>query len=166
MLTGSNKERLQQEIGNLIKLISDGRTFFFRKTRFTVNSSDNFLNHFTCIELFNSHQELTQLELNIQLLYIKLSSYYQLVSDKKMETLKKPRNAFAHDFTDLIFNKRVRYNFFLYKVSENFKRVEFLFYTENPIGGDPEVKTLDLDLDNDIKDFIAIWSQWSKAKSN
>ncbi|MDE2096051.1 MAG: hypothetical protein KGL39_02280 [Patescibacteria group bacterium] len=157
MLTKSNKERLEQEIANLIDLISTGRNFFFQKTGFNVRSSNNFLNHWKSKELFQAHLELRQLELNIQLLYIKLASYYQLISDKKVGNVKKQRNAFAHELTNLIFSKKVKYNFFLHKVTENFKRIQFVFYEENPVSGDGLVKTLDVDLDKDINDFILSW---------
>ncbi len=163
MLTGSNKERLEQEIANLIDLISNGRTFYFQKTGFSTKSSNNFLGHWKSKELFQAHLELRQLELNIQLLYIKLASYYQLVVDNKIGNVKKQRNAFAHELTDLIFNKRVKYNFFLHKVTENLKKVQFVFYEEASTDEQGLVKTLDLDLDKDITDFILAWTSSPKT---
>lgn len=110
-----------------------------------------------------SYPELAQLELNIQLLYIKLPSYYELIanSEAKKVAVRKARNAFAHELTDLMFNKRVKYNFFLHKVAENFKKVQFIFYEEDNEGSEKEVlsKTFDLELDKDINNFLAIWSQ-------
>lgn len=159
MLTRTNKERLEQEIANLIKFIAEGREIFFKEANFSLQSSDSWLNHFISKELFHKHPELIQLELNIQLLYIKLSSYYQLVPDGKTKDLKRPRNAFAHELTDLIFNKRVKYNFFLHKVSENFKKIEFIFYEEGSNeNNEIFVKNLDLNLHDDINDFLSVWS--------
>lgn len=165
MLAGTNKERLEQEIANLIGFICEGREVFFKESGLSLNSSDNFLNHFVCKELFQKHRALIQLELNIQLIYIKLASYYQLQSKEKVGEVKKQRNAFAHELTDLIFNKRVKYNFFLHKVSENFRRVQFIFYQEDAPNGTDNmlVKTLTLELHKDINDFITIWS---KSNSN
>ncbi len=164
MLASSNKERLEQEIANLIRLISLGREVFFTKTGHTLDSSDNFLDHFVSKELFQTDSVLIQLELNIQLLYVKLSSYYQLTSSSKATALKKLRNAFSHELTDLIFNKRVHYNFFLHKVTENFKKVLFIFYEEDAKTLDKTLtKTLILDLDLDINNFL---STWSKLKTN
>lgn len=80
MMASSNRERLEQEIVQLIYFIVEGRNFFFEKTGYSANSPDDFLNHFKSKELFAAHRELVQLELNIQLLYIKLSSYYRLVA--------------------------------------------------------------------------------------
>ena len=154
MLTGSNQKRLEQEVANLIDFITRGRDFFFQKAGLNRNSSDDFLNHWAVKELFQAHLELRQLELNIQLFYIKLSSYYQLLSDGKGAKLKKQRNAFAHELTDMIFSKRVQYNFFLHKVTKNFKKIQFVFYEES--GGDL-VKTVDLNLDKDINKFITTW---------
>lgn len=45
MLTGTNKERLEEEIANLIKFIAEGRELFFKETGFSLQSSDNWLNH-------------------------------------------------------------------------------------------------------------------------
>ncbi len=157
MLAETNKRRLEKEILNLIKFISKGRDFFFDKTGLSYGSSDNWFDHFLCKELFSKYPELVQLELNIQLLYVKLSSYYQLISSEKKITLIKPRNAFAHELTDLIFNKRVRYNFFFHKVTENFKKIQFIFYEE--VNGETEkqlVTNLDLELDTDINYFFKI----------
>lgn len=163
MLTSSNKERLEQEIANLIRFISDGREFFFKKTGLNRNSSDDFLNHWKSKELFQTHLELRQLELNIQLFYIKLSSYYKLLSNAKDRSLKKQRNAFAHELTDLIFDKRAKYNFFLHKVSQNFKKIQFVFYEENPPDEEDFTRTLELDLDKDINDFIKVWTNNSPS---
>lgn len=163
MIAGSNRERLEQEIANLIRFISDGREFFFQKTGFNRNSSDGFLNHWKSKELFQAHLELRQLELNIQLFYIKLSSYYKLLSNLKDQSLRKPRNAFAHELTDLIFNKRTKYNFFLHKVSQNFKKIQFVFYEEKPQDEDDFTRTLELDLDKDINDFIQVWTNNSPS---
>ena len=158
MITGSNKERLEQEIANLIQLISDGREFFFKESGLNRNSSDSFFNHWKSKELFQAHIELRQLELNIQLFYIKLASYYQLLSNSKNRDVKKQRNAFVHELTDLIFSKRVEYNFFLHKVTKNFKKIQFIFYEENSTENEGLSKTLDLELDKDINDFIAVWT--------
>jgi hypothetical protein len=99
-----------------------------------------------------------QLELNIQLLYIKLSAFYAASSIGENKKLKEARNAFAHDLTNLIFNSRVKYNFFLHKVSENMKIVQFLFYEEEEeleSGNKQKVRTVDLNLDKDINNFFA-----------
>ncbi|MDO8530158.1 MAG: hypothetical protein Q7S10_02015 [bacterium] len=153
MITGSNKERIEQEILSLIKFIINGRVFFFQKTGFSLQSSDDFQNHWESKELFQSYSELRQLELNIQLFYIKLSSYYKLVSREKVSSVAKPRNAFAHELNPIIFKGQVKYNFFLHKVTKNFKKVQFAFYEENNGGN---TKALDLDLDKDINEFINI----------
>jgi hypothetical protein len=159
MLKGSNKERLEQEIANLIILIGDGRKLFFKTTGYSLTSPDTFFNHFYTMELFQDKKRFIQLDLNIQLLYIKLSSYYQAVLPKKTTGIKTSRNAFSHYLTDLIFNKKVKYNFFLYKVSKNFKKVEYLFYSEESKNDEVLTKILTLDLDQDINDFLAIWSK-------
>lgn len=163
MITTSNKERLEQEIANLITFISNGRDIFFQKTGLGINSSNDWFDHFKTKDLFQEHLELRQLELNIQLFYIKLSSYYQLILGKKNESINKQRNAFAHELTDLIFSKRIRYNFFLHKVTKNFKKIEFIFYEEDEDKlkkeGSILSKTLDLNLDKDINDFISIWTK-------
>ncbi len=159
MLKGSNKERLEQEIANLIVFICNGRSFFFQKTGFDVNSSNNWLNHWKSKELFQKHLELRQLELNIQLLYIKLSSYYQLISSNKVRDTKKLRNVFAHGLTSMVFNKKAKYNFFLHKVTENFKKIQFIFYEENPEQLEGLIKPLNLNLDKIINDFIIIWTK-------
>jgi len=161
MLTRSNKERLEQEIGSLIRFIAAGRDFFFKQTGFSVQSPDTFANHFVCKELFCKHPELIQLELNIQLLYIKLASYYKLTSRGTGRKISKERNVFAHELTDLIFQRRVRYNFFLHKASQNFKKLQFLFYDEEADHAkDPDwMKAVDLELDRDIKEFLAICSR-------
>lgn len=158
MIAGSNKERLEQEIANLIGFISDGREYFYRLTGNTIHSSDEMMNHFDVMELFQTHKELIQLDLNIQLLYIKLSSYFTITSKatSRSKGILVPRNAFAHDLADLVFDGRVKYNFFLYKVSLNFKKIEFLFYEESP-GDEPKVKIVPLDLDGDINQFLDIW---------
>lgn len=156
MVTGSNKERLEQEIANLISFISDGRTAFFLETGHSLESSDEFINHFQTMELFQSTKEFVQLDLNIQLFYIKLACYYDLISKKKWGDVKTQRNAFAHDLTNMIFNKRVKYNFLIYKVSENFKKVAYLFYSEED-GTDPLAKTLELNLHEDINSFLTVW---------
>jgi len=163
MLAGTNKERLEQEIAALIDFISEGRRFFFNATGYSRSSSDNYVNHFVSKEVFHSHRELKQLELNIQLLYIKLASYYAVLNDSKGQgRVKKARNVFAHELTDLIFKKRVKYNFFLHKVSENFKRIQFIFYEETPEGNDLLSKTFDIELDKDINDFLKEWSKVRK----
>lgn len=77
--------------------------------------------------MFQEHLELRQLELNIQLFYIKLTSYYQLISSKNKDAVNKHRNAFAHELTPLIFNKKIRYNFLLHKVTKNFKKFNLSF---------------------------------------
>jgi hypothetical protein len=63
-----------------------------------------------------------------------------------------------------VFGKDVNYNFFLHKVSENFKKIQFIFYDEEGMDN-PEsaVKTVDLELDKDIRIFLQIWS---KAEEN
>lgn len=111
MITSNNKERLTQEILSLIRLMSDGRDFFFIKTGLDRSSSSNFMDHWKIKDLFQNNIELTQLELNIQLFYIKLSAYYESSSEKNKK-LAKPRNAFAHKLTSNIFNKKIKYNFF------------------------------------------------------
>ena len=160
MLSATNKERIEQEIVSLIKFISDGRRLFYKITGFSRDSSDNFLNHFVSKDIFSSYPELTQTELNIQLLYVKLASYYELIRESKARNeVKKARNAFAHELTDLIFNKRVNYNFFLHKVSENFKKLQFIFYDETAEGQQVLSKIFDIQLDKDINDFLKIWSK-------
>lgn len=159
MLTSSNKERLEQEIANLINFISEGRSFFFKKSGGGLNSSDDFLNHFVSKDLFNAHPELKQLELNIQLLYIKLAAYYELVSKDKIEAINWQRNAFAHATTDLIFNRRAKYHFFLHKVSHNFKKIRLIFVEETEAEDhdlQDSSKVLDLDLNKDINDFLFV----------
>lgn len=156
MLSTSNKERLEQEIANLIDLISKGRTFFFKQSGLSLESSDDWFDHWKSKELFQTHFELRQLELNIQLFYIKLSSYYKLTSNDKSKGINKQRQAFAHELTDIIFSERVEYNFFLHKVTENFKKIEFIFYGENNSDG-KGIAVLDLNLDKDINDFIKSW---------
>ncbi len=163
MIAASNKSRIEQEIANLITFISDGRSFFFAQTGLSSESSDDWFDHFKTKELFQEHLELRQLELNIQLFYIKLSSYYQLIADKKgRDAVNKQRQAFAHELTDIIFSDRVKYNFFLHKVTENFKRIEFIFYEEDERKlieqGSILSETLDMDLDKDINDFISAWT--------
>ena len=160
MIASSNKERLEQEILTLVTLICDGRSFFFQKTNLNIESSDLWFDHFRTKDLFQEYLELKQLELNIQMFYIKILSYYQLISSGKSNSINKQRQAFAHHLTDLIFNKRVKYNFFIHKVTQNFKKIEFIFYEEDAKKlseqGNILSKTLDLDLDKDINDFISL----------
>lgn len=164
MLAGSNKERLEQEIANLILFISKGREYFFEKTSNDINSSDDLMNHFEIMGLFQSDENLIQLDLNIQLFYIKLASYYDLLS-KDRGNINVQRNMFAHHNNDLIFHGRVKYNFLLYKATKNFKKVQYLVYSED---AKPEeestVKTIDLDLDNDVNEFISLWSNSKKNR--
>ncbi len=164
MLSGSNRERLEQEIANLIDLISNGRKFFFQETGLSTSSSGEWFDHWKTKELFQKHLELRQLELNIQFLYIKLESYYKLIEDaEKIEGVKEPRLAFAHHLTQKIFGGKIEYNFFLHKVSENFKKVQIVFYDENP--SDKElVRSIDLNLDKDINDFIKVWMDSNNSK--
>ncbi len=161
MITGNNKTRLEQEIANLIHFIADGRAFFFAITGYSLISEDEFLNHWESKELFVEHSELRQLTLNIQLLYIKLASYYRLLGERQIEKeIRKKRLVFAHELTDVVFNKRVKYNLFLHKVTQNFREIEFIVYEEDPTNdADMLVETLVLKLDDDIKNFLAIWGQ-------
>jgi hypothetical protein len=161
MHSGNNRERLQHEIAALIKFISDGREFFFQKSGQSLESSDDYLNWMVCMELFSKHPELTQLELNIQLFYIKLSSYYELIGRNDVD-VKRARNS-----TPQIFNGNVKYNFFLHKVAHNLKRVMFIFYKElDPT--EPEAEsvqtTLEPELDSDIREFIRIWGEYENTK--
>lgn len=168
MIAGNNKERLQQEIANLIAFISDGRELFFDLTANNLNSSDEMINHWTVMDLFQTHKELIQLDLNIQLLYIKLSSYYSISSknDCKSKGIRLPRNAFAHHLNNLIFDGKVKYNFFIYKVSQNFKKIMYMFYQEDGNEEDEAlVKTVTLDIDEDIKRFIEVWNKTSKPEN-
>jgi hypothetical protein len=146
----------------LVLLLQAGR-FFFKKTGLSVNSSDNWLNHFVSKEVLNGTIELNQLQLNIQLLYIKLASYDELLSRENLDVSTR-RHVFAHVHTRHVFGKDVNYNFFLHKVSENFKKIQFIFYDEEGMDN-PEsaVKTVDLELDKDIRIFLQIWS---KAEEN
>lgn len=162
MVTLKNKERLEQEISNLINLIARGRAFFFAQTETSLESSEDWFDHFATKDLFQKHLELIQLELNIQLLYIKLPAYYDLLDEKG--ALKKPRNAFAHELTDLIFSKRVKYNFFLHNVTCNFKKIEYLFYTEGSgeSEGSVDATPLILNLDEDIGFFLEKWKSSTK----
>lgn len=160
MLTGSNRNRLEQEIANLITFIVDGREKFFEVTGNSFNSLDNLVNHWEIIDLFQKHSELIQLELNIQLFYIKLSSYYDLIGEKNSSVNIK-RNVFAHALSNLVFSKKIKYNFILYRVSENFKKIVFLFYKEESFEK-MESKNISLDLDKDIKDFLLIWDKNQK----
>lgn len=164
MIAGNNKERLQQEIAKLIEFISEGRELFFDLTGNNLNSSDEMINHWTVMDLFQTHNGLIQLDLNIQLLYIKLSSYYSIESkdDFKSKGIRLPRNVFAHDWNNLVFNGKVKYNFLIYKVSQNFKKVMYMFYQED---GDEEGKTVakseTLDIHEDIKRFLEVWGKTS-----
>jgi hypothetical protein len=166
MISGSNKERLEQEIANLIDFISKGRFFFFKKTGLSLKSPNSWFDHWKSKDLFQKYIKLRQLELNIQLFYIKLSSYYKLTLNKKSASINKQRQAFAHELTDIIFNKRVKYNFFLHKVTKNFKKIQFIFYEDdaNKLKKEGSIlsKTLDLDLDKDINDFIDTWKSKSR----
>lgn len=159
MLESSNKERLEAEISRLISFIAEGREEFFRLTGNRLDSSDDFLNHWISKETFAKSRALSQTDLNIQLLYIKLSSYYDLIGADKAETTKIPRNAFAHHSSDLIFNGRVQYNFFLHKVSLNFKKFAYIFYKENAGEelDDHQSKMIIFELDRDIRDFLDIY---------
>lgn len=164
MIAGNNKKRLEQEIANLITSISKGRELFFDLTNNSLDSSDEAMNHFTIMDLFQTHKGLIQLDLNIQLLYIKLSSYYSIASkdDFKSKKNRLPRNAFAHDWNDLVFDGKVKYNFLIYKVSHNFKKVTYMFYREDGDEQDEvEVKTVVLDVHEDINHFLSIWNKSS-----
>lgn len=165
MLAISNETRLEQEISNIIAFICEAREYFFKLTGYTLNSSDRFINFWETIDLFQSDKKLIQLDLNIQLLFVKLYSYYELVSNEEKEKVKIPRLAFAHALTPLIFHGKINYNFFLYKVSENFKRIAFLFYTENPDNDNPEnnvAHVQEINLDETIQSFLKIWSHDKK----
>lgn len=132
---------------------------FFNKTDFSVNSPDNWLNHFVSKEILNGTLELNQLQLNIQLLYIKLAAYDELLSQENTD-IKTRRHIFAHSHTRHVFNREVKYNFFLHKVSENFKKIQFIFYEEESETTSQEtIKVIDLELDKDIKNFLSIWSK-------
>ncbi len=164
MITGSNKERLEQEIANLIDLVRGGREFFFEKSGLSLSSSGDWFNHWKSKELFQEHLELRQLELNIQLFYIKLASYYELIDHENLDVSTR-RHAFAHDRTRHIFGKDVNYNFFLHKVAQNFKKVQVVFYEERPKDGENGlVESRDLELDRDINDFIFTWTKSSEEK--
>lgn len=157
MIAGNNKERLEQEIAHLITFVSEGRGLFFSLTGNSLDSSDEMMNHFTVIDLFQTHKGLIQLYLNIQLLYIKLSSYYSIASegDFKSKGIRLPRNAFAHDWNDIVFDGKVKYNFLIYKVSRNFKKVMYMFYGED----EAVVKTVVLYIHEDINHFLSVWSK-------
>ncbi len=165
MIAGNNKERLEQEIANLIAFISEGKELFFSLTGNSINSSDEMMNHFSVLDLFQTNKGLIQLDLNIQLLYIKLSSYYSIVSkdDFRSKGIRLPRNAFAHDWNDLIFDGKVKYNFLIYKVSHNLKKVVYMFYKEDGDEKDEAVvKTIVLDIHEDINHFLGVWSKSPK----
>lgn len=159
MIGGNNKERLQQEIGYLGSFISEGRSIFFELTNNSLESPDEYMDNFTIMELFNTNRDLIQLNLNVQLFYIKLASYYAITAKEKSKRkdIKVPRNAFSHDLTDLIFNKKTDYNFFIYKVSKNFKKIIYLFYTGE--ADQPETKAIELNIDKDIREFLDIWTK-------
>ncbi len=164
MIAGNNKGRLEQEIANLITFISEGRELFFSLTGNNLDSSDEMLNHFTVMDLFQANRELIQLDLNIQLLYIKLSSYYSITSkdDFKNKRIRLPRNAFAHDWNELVFDGKVKYNFLIYKISHNFKKVTYMFYKEDGDEKDEAViKTVVLDIHEDINHFLSVWGKTS-----
>lgn len=164
MIAVTNRQRIEQEIANLVSFISGGRNFFFDRTGLSRESPNEWFDHFQTKDLFQDYPELRQLELNIQLFYIKLSCYYQLISNKKRDSINKQRQAFAHELTDLIFNKRVKYNFFLHKVTKDFKKIEFIFYEEdeNKLKWEGSIlsKTLDLELDKDINEFLEEWKSF------
>ena len=167
MLKGSNTERLEQEIAHLISFISEGRELFFKKTGNSLASNDEYVNHLKTIELFQEDKALIQLDLNIQLLYIKLSSYYDGMSKKWSRDVRVPRNIFAHKLTDLVFNKKVKYNFFIYRVSNNFKKVKYLFYSEQLVVADNSTtKVIELNLHKDINDFLEVWKNKSQESSS
>ncbi len=162
MIGLKNKKRLEQEIAHLVSFITEGRELFFKLTNTSLSSTNSYINHFTIMDLFQTNQDMIQLELNIQLLYIKLSSYYYITEKNKSQSknIKIPRNVFAHDWNDLVFNKKIKYNFMLYKVSENFKKVMYLFYNEEQKDTDkPEVKSVELNIHSDINDFLEIWNK-------
>jgi hypothetical protein len=157
----SNKERLEGEISALITFLADERQEFFRLTENSLDSSDDFLNHFISKETFAKSKILGQAALNVQLLYIKLCSYYELTSAQELKSVRLPRQAFAHHSTDLIFCERTQYNFFFHKVSHNFRRFAYIFYKEN-VGEEFDEKSskmLIFELDKDIKAFIDLWTK-------
>ncbi|MDQ5957451.1 MAG: hypothetical protein QG614_426 [Patescibacteria group bacterium] len=156
MITFSPKQRLEQEISTLITFISYGRELYYEKTGFTRSSSKEWYNHWLCKELFNENEYLLQTDLNIQLLYIKLNSYYEIYPKEIRSTnTKLPRNAFAHAHNDEIFKGRVKYNYFLHKVSEDFSKFMYLFYAIDKENKDPI--TIELDLNEDINYFTNLW---------
>lgn len=166
MITSGTKERLEQEIAALIGFIAQGREIFFSKTGFSVNSPDNWLNHFVSKDILNGTVELNQLQLNIQLLYIKLAAYDELLSREDTD-IKTRRHMFAHPHTRHVFNRDVKYNFFLHKVSGNFKKIQFIFYEEeSEVGSEETIKIIDLELDKDIRSFLSIWSKAEDATSS
>lgn len=137
-------------------------SYFFSLTGNSLDSSDEMINHFTVIDLFQTHKGFIQLDLNIQLLYVKLSSYYSIASkeDFGSRLIRLPRNAFAHDWNDLVFDGTVKYNFLIYKVSHNFKKVMYMFYKEDGAEEDEVfVKTVVLDIHEDINHFLSVWGK-------
>ncbi|MEN9852109.1 MAG: hypothetical protein RI996_52 [Candidatus Parcubacteria bacterium] len=159
MFTLNSSDRIQQELALLILLISEGREYFFKKMGTSLTSPSQYINHFVVMDLFGGDKIFQQLELNIQLLYIKLHAYYsELKIQNKVESLSRIRNVYAHNKTNQLFNKKVSdYNFMIWKVSKNFKKIEYLCYV---IGqAETETKTLLLNIDSDISDFLYIWKE-------
>lgn len=156
MIAPDNKARLEQEIATLIFLISKGREVFFQATGESRSSVIEWFDHWVTKELFVENEELQQLELNLQLLYIKLTSYYEELGLDKDLDLSTRRQAFAHSQTKHIFGPEAKYNFFLHKVTKNFGKVQFIFYEERT-DGTYNSTTVDLDLDVDIANFLSTW---------
>ena len=60
MITGSNKQRIEQEIVSPINFVCKGREFFFQKTGLNLQSSDDWFNHFETKEIFHKYSEVDQ----------------------------------------------------------------------------------------------------------
>lgn len=71
----------------------------------SLSSEDVWFNHFDTKDIFSNNSKLIQTDINVQMLYIKLYCYYELIKDKKLkDSVKVARLAFAHSLNDSIFN--------------------------------------------------------------
>jgi hypothetical protein len=163
MITFNSKNRLEQEISSIITFICEGRNIFFEMSGESLSSEDVWFNHFDTKDIFSNNSKLIQTDINVQMLYIKLYCYYELIKDKKLkDSVKVARLAFAHSLNDSIFNGEKNYNYFLHKVSKNFNRFCYVFYTTTKNSEDSESKSLDLELDKDINNFLTSWQNSNK----
>ena len=163
MITFNPKNRLEQEIGSIISFICEGRDVFFEISGESFSSEDVWFNHFETKDIFSQNSKLLQTDINVQMLYIKLYCYYELIGDKKLkDSVRVARLAFAHALTSSIFHGEKNYNYFLHKVSKNFNRFCYVFYTLTKDSENSESKSLDLELDKDINNFLTLWQNSNK----